>query len=74
MQPFLVFHKKFLEFDINLKGIKTGIIISKRVDGNLEKFFENQRTNKEIQDALIHISFLYQQSDSGHFPSVQDLS
>lgn len=45
--------KEFKNLDIN-KNIKTVIIISDKVDGNLEKFIR-QGEKSEIENAMIHI-------------------
>ena len=53
--------KNFIEFNPNkLDNIKTIIIISQRVDGNLESFLrEYQPTEEELRNAFIHIAHLY---------------
>ena len=53
--------KNFIEFNPNkLDNIKTIIIISQRVDGNLESFLrEYQPNEEELRNAFIHISYLY---------------
>ena len=46
--------------DLNLeKDVKTVIIISDKLDGNLEKFVRNESNKSEIENALIHICWLY---------------
>lgn len=49
--------KEFQNLDVN-KEIQTVIIISDKLDGNLEKFIQ-EGEKSEIENALIHICWLY---------------
>ena len=50
--------KEFRDLDLS-KDIKSVIIISDKLDGNLEKFIRDPSNRSEIQNALIHICWLY---------------
>lgn len=55
--------KNFVNFEKELKGnianIQTVIIISERVEGNLDAFIRTSPINKDLEDAFIHICWLY---------------
>jgi hypothetical protein len=50
--------KEFRNLDIN-KNVKTVIIISEKLEGNLEKFVREIEDKNQIESALIHICWLY---------------
>jgi hypothetical protein len=50
--------REFKDLDLS-KDIKTAIIISDKLDGNLEKFIRDVSNRSEIENALIHICWLY---------------
>ena len=41
------------------KKVKTAVIISERLEGNLDAFIRTSPSNKDLEDAFIHISWLY---------------
>jgi hypothetical protein len=56
------YNKGFIDFEKYLstqKEIKTGIIISQKVTGNLDYFLRHSNDKKEIEDAFIHLCYLY---------------
>ena len=50
--------REFRDLDLQ-KDVKTVIIISDKLDGNLEKFVREASNKSEIENALIHICWLY---------------
>ena len=53
-------YNNFVEFNPNFNNISTVLLLSRKVDGNLESFLRLYGpTEKEIADALIHLSYIY---------------
>ena len=50
---------EFSRFNPNINNMKSILIISRLVVGNLEQFVRETPDRKELEDALIHISWLY---------------
>ncbi len=50
--------KEFPEYS-PLKNVKTVIIVSEKLEGNLEKYITSVPDRQDLENALIHISWLY---------------
>ncbi len=50
---------EFSRFNPNSTNVKNVLIISDLLEGNLEKFVRGTPDRKELEDSLIHISWLY---------------